>query len=59
MPGSLSQYWKKRDFKATPEPEVVEAPAEEPVQWMVERSPDQCPPTRKSRPPVILYLLLK
>src|SRR3954467_438854 len=37
MPGSLSQYWKKRDFKATPEPQGEVAPAHEALSFVIQK----------------------
>src|SRR2546429_9185098 len=37
MPGSLSQYWKKRDFKATPEPEGQVAPRHDELSFVVQK----------------------
>src|SRR3954470_4286654 len=37
MPGSLSQYWKKRDFKATPEPEGRVAPRHDELSFVIQK----------------------
>src|SRR3954468_8825596 len=37
MPGSLSQYWKKRDFKATPEPRGEVTPAHEALSFVIQK----------------------
>ena len=37
MPGSLSQYWKKRDFKATPEPRGEVAAAHEALSFVIQK----------------------
>jgi bifunctional non-homologous end joining protein LigD len=37
MPGSLSQYWKKRDFGATPEPKGEVVPRHERLSFVIQK----------------------
>ena len=37
MPGSLSQYWKKRDFGATPEPRGEVVPAHQALSFVIQK----------------------